>query len=86
MAGFTDIGAGNFFAEDLDNIASGLRIFCTCPANSVNAANLNEQVRSHPILMSGTGVANMTMVQMLDLNWDIEMPSNPFLFMGIIEA
>jgi hypothetical protein len=82
----TDVGEGNFFAKDIDDITSGLSIFRTCPANSVSAESLTTQNRMHTILVTGTGVAQTSMIQMLATDDEIEMPTEPFIFIGIIEA
>jgi hypothetical protein len=40
----------------------------------------------HTILVTGTGVAQTSMIQMLATDDEIEMPTEPFIFIGIIEA
>jgi hypothetical protein len=82
----TDIGEGNFFAEDMDDVTGGLSVFRTRPANSANADGLQAQNRMYSLLVSGTGVAQASTVQMLVTNKEIEIPTDPFIFAATLEG
>ena len=82
----TDVGEGNFFAEDMDDVTAGLSIFRTRPANSVDADGLQAQNRVYSLLVSGTGVAQASTVQMLVTNKEIEVPSDPFVFSALLQG
>ena len=82
----TDVGEGNFFAEDMDDVTGGLSIFRTRPANSANADGLQAQNRMYSLLVSGTGVAQASTVQMLVTNKEIEIPTDPFIFAATLEG
>jgi hypothetical protein len=59
-----DIGEGNFFAQNLD-VNLGLSPLCIRPANSINANNLTAQNQMHTLIISGTGISQASMVQMM---------------------
>ena len=82
----TDVGEGNFFAEDMEDVTSGLSVFRARPANSINADSLTSQNRMYTLLVSGTGVAQASTVQMLVTNKEIEIPTDPFIFGETLEG
>jgi hypothetical protein len=81
-----DVSEGNFFAQNLDDVNSGLSPLCICPANSINANNLTAQNRMHTLLVSGTGVSQVYMVQMMVTNQEIEIPTKPFMFTLVLQG
>jgi hypothetical protein len=86
LALVTNIGEGNFFAEDLDEVTSGLSILHVRPSNSINADVLHAQDHMYSLLVTSTGVAQTSTVQLLVTNKEIEIPTNPFIFAAIIEG
>ena len=82
----TDVGEGNFFAENIDDVGSGLSILRIRPGNSTDALALTAQNRMHSLMVTGTGVAQASTVQMMVTNQEIEIPSNPFIFIAILQG
>ena len=81
-----DVGEGNFFAQNLDDVNSGLSPLRIRPANSNNADNLTAQNRMHTLMVSGTGVSQASTVQMMVTNQEIEVPAEPFIFTSILQG
>jgi hypothetical protein len=81
-----DISEGNFFMQNLDDVNSGLSPLRICPANSIDANNLPTQNRMHTLMVSGTGVSQVFMVQMMVTNQEIEIPTKPFIFTSVLQG
>jgi hypothetical protein len=81
-----DVGEGNFFAQNIDDVCSGLSPLRICPSNSVDADGLTAQNRMHTLMVSGTSVSQASTVQMMVMNQEIEVPTDAFIFMSILQG
>lgn len=81
-----DIGEGNFFAQNLDDVTSGLSILRIRPGNSVDRETLQDQNRMHNLMITGTGVSQASTVQMMVSNQAIEVPTDPFVLVSILQG
>jgi hypothetical protein len=81
-----DVGEGNFFAQNLDDVNLGLSPLRIHPANSINADNLTAQNWMHTLTVSGTDVSQASTVQMMMTNQEIELPTKSFIFTLVIQG
>jgi hypothetical protein len=81
-----DVGEGNFFAQNIDDVCSGLSPLRIRPSNSVDADGLTVQNRMHTLMVSGTGVSQASTVQMMVTNQEIEVPTDAFIFTSILQG
>jgi hypothetical protein len=81
-----DVGEGNFFAQNIDDVCSGLSPLRICPSNSVDADGLTAQNQMHTLMVSGTSVSQASTVQMMVMNQEIEVPTDAFIFMSILQG
>jgi hypothetical protein len=81
-----DVGEGNFFAQNIDDVCSGLSPLHIHPSNSVDADSLTAQNQMHTLMVSGTSVSQASTVQMMVMNQEIEVPTDAFIFTSILQG
>jgi hypothetical protein len=80
-----DVGEGNFFAQNIDDVCSGLSPLRIRPSNSVDADGLTAQNQMHTLMVTGTDVSQASTVQMMVMNQEIEVPTDAFIFTSILQ-
>ena len=81
-----DVGEGNFFAQNIDDVTSGLSVLRIRPGNSIDRETLQQQNRMHNLMITGTGVSQASTVQMMVTNQAIEVPTDPFVLVSILQG